>query len=229
MTKFDLVLLDADGTLFDYDQAETMALSKLFAQHQFPFNAEVLTRYRSINGGVWADFEHGRISKEDLQKARFARLLAALDLPGEGEVWNSEYLDHLGEGNYLLPGAEQVCRELSKHCKLAIATNGISRTQRSRVEMSSIKDYISNIVVSEEAGYQKPQTGFFQYAFDLCGHTDKSRAIMVGDALVADISGGAAFGISTCWYNPGGKATDQGHQSDYQITRLEELLTIILG
>lgn len=228
MARFDLVLLDADRTLFDYDQAETMALVKLFAQHQLPYNPEVLARYQEINSAVWADFEHGRISKLGLQAARFERLLAAFGLSGDGESFNSEYLDYLGEGYYLLPGAEQVCRELSKHCNLAIATNGIAKCQRKRVGLSSINDYIDCIVVSEEAGYQKPQTGFFQYAFDLCGQRDKSRAIMVGDSLPADIAGGAAFGIATCWYNPGGKVIDPKCRADYQIGRLLELLPIIL-
>ncbi len=228
LPKFDLILLDADGTLFDYDRAETMALAKLFDVHQFTYGPEVLARYREINGAVWADFEQGRMSKQELQSTRFERLLAAFGLTGDGATFNSEYLDYLGEGSFLLPGAEEVCRELSKQCKLVIATNGIAKTQRKRLSLSPIKDFIDCIVVSEETGYQKPQTGFFEYAFNLCGHTERSRALMVGDSLTADIAGGKAFGIATCWYNPYSKPVAPEYRADHEVSELKELLPIIL-
>lgn len=229
MARFDFVLLDADGTLFDYDKAEAMALAKLFSEHQFAYSPEVRARYREINSAVWADFEQGRISKIGLQVTRFERLLGDFGLSGDGASLNSEYLDYLGEGSFLLPGAEDVCRELSQHCRLVIATNGIAKAQRKRLGLSAIKDYIDCIVVSEETGYQKPQPGFFQYAFNLCGHTDRSRAIMIGDSLPADIAGGNTFGIATCWYNPRGKQMDAGYQADYEVRELTGLVPIILG
>lgn len=229
MPNYDLVLLDADGTLFDYDQAEADALAKLFAAHQFAYTPEVLAAYRRINAALWLDFEHGRISKSELQSARFQRLLQVCGLTGEGETCNAEYIDYLAEGAYLLPGAEQVCRALSEQCTLVLATNGIARCQRQRVALSSIGQFISHIAVSEEAGYQKPQAGFFDYAFGLCGHSDRSRAIMVGDSLSADIAGGAAFGIATCWYNPREEQLPLAYRADFQIARLEELLPIVLG
>lgn len=229
MPNYDLVLLDADDTLFDYDLAEAGALTKLLAAHRFPYTPEVRTEYRRINTALWADFEHGRISKSGLQSARFQRLLQACGLIGDGEALNGEYLDYLAEGAYLLPGAEDICRALSEQCTLVLATNGIARCQRRRVALSPIGQFISQIAISEEAGCQKPQASFFDYAFALCGHSDRSRAIMVGDSLSADIAGGTAFGITTCWYNPHGKAMPAPYRSDYQITRLEELLQIVLG
>lgn len=229
MPKFDLVLLDADGTLFDYDWAEKMALAGVFQAHCWPFDDATLAHYRQFNTAVWAEFEQGRLTKDELQSARFDRLVAQLGLDGDGGQLNSEYLDHLATGAVLLPGAEQVCRELARHCRLVLATNGIARVQRQRVALSAIRDYVTDVIVSEEAGYQKPQPGFFRYAFQRCNHLDKQRAIMVGDSLSADIAGGAAFGITTCWFNPLGKPADARHPADHQISQLPELLPIVLG
>jgi 2-haloacid dehalogenase len=67
---------------------------------------------------------------------------------------------------------------------------------------------MSQIIVSEDAGYQKPHKGFFQYAFNLCEIQDKNEVIIVGDSLSADIKGGKDFGIATCWYNPTGTTND---------------------
>lgn len=111
---------------------------------------------------------------------------------------------------------------------LAIATNGISRTQKGRLKNSLIQPYISNIIVSEDAGYQKPHRGFFQYAFDTCKMQDKKSTIIIGDSLSADIKGGIDFGIATCWYNPTGILENSGMKIDYEIKDLRELKEFII-
>lgn len=196
MKKYNLVLFDADGTLFDYDKAEGIALQKTFEHHQFEYCDDIRNRYRVINGKMWNEFENGRMDKVDLQIGRFKSLLEESNLKADADVFNSIYLDFLAEGGHLINGALEVCRELSFHCTLAIATNGIARTQKSRLKNSAIQPYIKYTIVSEDAGYQKPHHGFFQYAFSACGQQDKDKVIIVGDSLSADIKGGADFGAS---------------------------------
>jgi len=228
MTKYNLVLFDADGTLFDYDQPEGIALQKTFEHHQFEYCDDIWSRYRVINSRMWMEFESGRMDKVDLQIGRFRSLLEESNLKTDAAVFNSIYLDFLAEGGYLINGALEVCRELSFHCTLAIATNGIARTQIGRLKNSAIEPYIKHIIVSEDAGYQKPHRGFFQYAFSVCGQQDKDKVIIVGDSLSADIKGGADFGINTCWYNPEGIEENNGLRSDYEIKDLRELPRLIL-
>lgn len=228
MAKFNLVLFDADGTLFNYDMAEEVALQKTFEHHQFKYCDDIRNRYRVINSQMWKEFESGRMDKVDLQIGRFQSLLEESNLKADAVVFNSIYLDFMAEGGYLINGALEVCKELSFHCTLAIATNGIARTQKSRLKSSAIEPYIKHIIVSEDAGYQKPHEGFFQYAFSVCGQLDKDKAIIVGDSLSADIKGGVDFGITTCWYNPAGIVENNGLRSDYEIKDLRELQGLIL-
>ena len=228
MAKYNLVLFDADGTLFNYDMAEGEALRKTFEHHQFEYCDDIRDKYRVINSEMWKEFESGRMDKGDLQTGRFKSLLEEFNLKADAAFFNSIYLDFLSEGGHLIDGALEVCRELSFHCTLAIATNGIARTQRSRLKSSAVEPYIKHIIVSEDAGYQKPHQGFFQYAFSVCGQQDKDKVIIVGDSLSADIKGGADFGITTCWYNPAG-IVEHGHlKYDYEIKDLRELLHLIL-
>lgn len=228
MAKYDLVLLDADGTLFDYDTAEAIALKKAFEYHGFKYSDDVRSRYREINNDVWMEFEKGKIDKNTLQTERFKRLLKEYNLGADESAFNLTYLGFLAEGGYLIDGALEICRELSHYCTLAIATNGVSRIQKRRLENSAIAPYIQHLIVSEDAGYQKPHQGFFQYAFDVCGYYDKDRAIIVGDSLSADIKGGADFGVATCWYNPTNHINDTGLRIDYEIKDLRELVKLIL-
>lgn len=228
MPKYDLILFDADGTLFDYDRAEAVALEQAFAQHQLPYNADLRNAYRAINSALWRELEAGRIDKPGLQVGRFQRLFATANLHADAHAVSNDYLAFLGQCGHLLDGAVDVCRELARSCTLVIATNGIARTQRGRLGCCAIAPFIRHIVVSEDAGHQKPHPGFFTYAFTLCNWHDKRRAIIIGDSLATDIKGGADFGIATCWYNPSRAAPSADIRADHEITDLNQVMDLVL-
>ena len=50
---------------------------------------------------------------------------------------------------------------------------------------------------------------------------------MIGDSLTADIAGGRAAGMHTCWFDPADRGAAMPPQADWRITRLEELLAIL--
>lgn len=50
---------------------------------------------------------------------------------------------------------------------------------------------------------------------------------MIGDSLTADIAGGRAAGMYTCWFDPGGRGAAMPPQADWRITRLEQLMDIL--
>ena len=64
--KYDWIFFDADGTLFDYDAAETAALEGAFAKCGLPCDSEIGPLYSEINAGMWRDFELGMISQLSL-------------------------------------------------------------------------------------------------------------------------------------------------------------------
>ncbi len=227
MKRYSLILLDADGTLFDFEAAETVALQQVFSHHQLTYSDTVRARYREINSSLWKEFERGHLDKARLQVARFENLMAEFRLEADPAVLNTVYTDYLSEGRHLIDGAVELCHQLSQHYTLAIASNGIAKTQRRRIRGSGVEPYIKHIIVSEEAGYQKPHQGFFEYAMRSCGETDKARVMIVGDSLSADIKGGADFGITTCWYNPAGAVNSSGLKIDHTIRELQELLEIL--
>ncbi|MGE5654291.1 MAG: YjjG family noncanonical pyrimidine nucleotidase [Bacillota bacterium] len=227
MKRYNLILLDADGTLFDFERAETIALQQVLAHHQLAYSDALRARYREINSSLWIEFERGLVDKARLQVARFENLLAEFKLDGDPAVLNTVYTDYLAEARHLIDGAVELCQELSENYTLAIASNGIARTQRRRIKGSAIEPYIKHIVVSEEAGYQKPHQGFFEYAMRICGETDKDKVMIVGDSLSADIKGGVDFGITTCWYNPAGAANTDGLRIDHTIRELRELTRLL--
>lgn len=227
--RYPIVLLDADGTLLDFEDAEAQALRRTFQDHGLELTRQLDERYQCINKGLWADFEQGRIDKQTLLNSRFTRLFAEFGIPEDGARFNQEYLFNLGYGSKLLPQALELCQTLAPFCRLYILTNGVSDTQRRRLEASGLMPYLSGRFVSEEAGFQKPLPGFFDYAFARIPDFDPSRAVMVGDSLTSDMQGAANVGIPGCWFAPGGSTDTHGVPVRWRITQLLDLVPLVWG
>jgi 2-haloacid dehalogenase len=219
-------LFDADGTLFDYDKSEPVALANTFAQFGYAFDAAYLDAYRTINGQLWRDFELGTIEQERIKVLRFERLLAAIGLSSalDATMFSARYLENLGGCTDLIDGAELLIAALRGTVHLALITNGLQSVQRSRLARSSIGGAFEVVVISEEVGHSKPHSGIFDVAFDRMGYPSKDEVLMIGDSLTSDIKGGCDYGIDTCWYNPTGASHPMDISITYEIRALDELL-----
>ena len=228
MRKYDIILMDADDTVFVFGKAEINALHRLFTMYNIPWTEDNVHRYQQINDAMWLEFEKGDITKSFLLDNRFARFFEAIGFSGDGVKANSDYLDGLAEGNILLPGALDLCRNIKQlGAKLYLATNGVTRVQKKRLATSELADLCDGIFVSEEAGSQKPQKEYFDFVFDRLGNPPKEKVLMVGDSLSSDIKGAVAYGIPCCWLNRKGQTTDL--PVTYMVTSVPDILSAIEG
>lgn len=203
MKKYEIILLDADNTLFDYHKAEKTALALLLTELGIykPDEMEFepfLSIYKTINSLVWTLFEKGSITAQQLKTERFKMLGIHLEIMWDENQASDVYLKHLSEMDFLLPHALSVCQWLSKRYKLAILTNGLSAVQKRRYEKSPLKDLIPHIVISEDTGYRKPMPEIFDYTLSHWQGCKKESILMVGDGIGSDILGGMNYGIDTC-------------------------------
>ncbi|MGL1893580.1 MAG: YjjG family noncanonical pyrimidine nucleotidase [Spirochaetaceae bacterium] len=225
---YKLILLDADNTIFDYDRAEEYALFESFKKYGITGDyVKIRETYRGINSKLWKMLEDKLITKVKLKSERFSQLFEVYGYDIDPVSFSGYYLLKLGEGNFLLDGAVELCRYLANKYKVVILTNGIQSVQESRINSSEISQYIDDIVTSDEVGVNKPDKHIFQWTFDKLGYTDKDSTIIIGDSLTSDIKGGLNFGIDTCWFN-----FDQiENQTDiipkYKIDKLSELYELL--
>jgi YjjG family noncanonical pyrimidine nucleotidase len=225
--KYERLLFDADGTLFDYDKAEAVSLESAFGQAGFSFKKKYSKLYRQINGQIWQDFEKGLISQDRLRIKRFELLFDAVKLKTDPWEFSKKYLESLSKCTYLLEDAEEVVSLLSKKAGLILLTNGLKDVQRSRWSKSVISRYFTDILISEEVGAAKPDRKMFDEAFNRMNNPDKEKVLMVGDGLTSDIKGGMDYGIDTCWFNPLELPRDPDIEIGYEIKHLRELLGIV--
>jgi 2-haloacid dehalogenase len=218
---------DADNTLFNYNKAEVVALRKSFQVVSLTFDESYMDTYRRINQNLWHLLEKQEIKPEVLRIRRFEQFLEAIQMTGPAEKLSTVYIEQLGLCSELIDGAYEVLTALYGNSKIAIITNGLTAVQRSRLELSLIKPFIAELIISEEIGAAKPHAAFFDIAFARTSHPPKEDVLIIGDSLSSDIAGGVEYGIDTCWFNPNGESRPENLQIMYEIKNWRELLDLV--
>lgn len=225
--RFDIVLLDADETVFDFKRAEAHSFKLMLESFGVEYSDERLALYSAINLSMWKALEKGEVSRERLKTLRFERFFSEIGVEGiDCVAVNDSYLTNLSNSTFMLPGAPEFVKELSDYCKIYLATNGLTKAQTGRFSQSAIKDYIDGVFISEQIGYAKPDKAYFDYIFNELGITDTSRIIMLGDSLTSDMQGGKNAGITTCRYSANGEIVDSD-LCDYQISDYNQFFNIL--
>jgi 2-haloacid dehalogenase len=227
--KYQWLLFDADGTLFDYNLAEEKALGQTFRDLEINFAETFAPQYRKINQQIWDDFENGRISAEALRIERFSRLFETLRVSADVAKFSAQYLVNLSKAADLIDGAEETVRALHSRFRLAIITNGLKDVQRPRLALTPMAGMFEVIAISEEIGAAKPAVEFFDAVFEKIGRPPRQAALVIGDSLTSDIQGGINYGLDTCWFNPAGKPAPAEMRITHEIRSLAELIHLLIG
>jgi len=227
LKKYRTLLFDVDDTLLDFGAAEDLALRLLLEEHHLPFTPEIKANYQRINHGLWKSFEEGKLDRAEVLNTRFMAFFKEYGQEVNGSLMDHNYRSYLEKGGQLMDGALELITDLQNQYDLYIVTNGVSKTQDSRLRISGLHPLFKNVFVSEDAGYQKPMKEYFDYVFARIPNFSVEQGLIIGDSLSADIKGGQLAGIDTCWFNPGMKTNDTNIIPTYEINKLNELYRIL--
>jgi len=226
--KYEIIIFDADETLFDFRKSESAAFENTMLEFDIAYDENHhLKIYQEINTAVWKEFEDGLIAQDKLNSERFKRFSSKIEARFDEVKFADSYMKHLANASFLYDESLELVESLHKNYKLTIVTNGLKDVQNGRVRKSIIAKYFDDIVVSEEVEVAKPDPRIFEHTLNNIKHTDKSKVLMVGDSLTSDIQGGINFGIDTCWYNPYKLKNKTGIEPTYEIHSLMELKDLL--
>ena len=138
----------------------------------------------------------------------------------------STYPKNLGTETVLIDGALELVAYLHGKYGIYIITNGLYDVQSARLDASELKNYISDVFISEKVGAEKPSVKFFDYVIKTVGDNDKSSYLVIGDSLSSDIDGAIAAGIDCVLFDTS-KSGTQGRSVTNVITKLDELKNFI--
>lgn len=230
MNRFSTILWDVDGTLLDFAYSQKQSLEKCFRSVGRKITAAQLERYSQINEVFWKRLELGEITKGQLLTGRFEQFFREYGYEDINlEQFLREYQEGLGNIYAYLDDSLGICKALQGMVSQYVITNGVSSSQRRKLQLSGLADLMDGIFVSEEIGAPKPQPAFFARCLEQIEEKDPGRILVVGDSLSSDIKGGLQAGLSTCWYRKEGTVNDTPYQPDYEISDLHEILGILSG
>lgn len=229
-TRYDLLLCDADDTLFDFGKAEEYAFADACARMGLEATDALLATYSEINAALWRLLEKGGITQSVLRVRRFEQFLERIgrsDL--DAQTMATAFTDSLGRQSVPIDGAVEAVARWSRLVPVIIVTNGIARVQHGRMDGSEVRHYIRGMVVSEEVGAAKPDPRMIEIGMEMAHVTDRSRVLMLGDSLSSDITAAANAGVDACWYNPRGKENTKNLPVRWEIRSLDDVDAILQG
>ena len=227
MSKYKILLFDADSTLLDFKKCEHEAVIDCLNDAKLSVSDEVIQKYSEINDGYWKMLERGEITKKELMVARWASLFEYYGFEADAREIAELYPVRLADKSYLIEGSEKLCAELYGKYKMYIVTNGFKSVQQKRFCMSPLAKYFDDVFISEDIGFDKPSIQYFAAIANRIPDYESEKAIIIGDSLTSDIQGGINAGIDTCWYNPECKRAPDGMKITYTVSKLSEIKDIV--
>lgn len=226
--RYDVILWDVDNTLLDFSYSEHFAISEALRGIGVEPVRELTDRYSVINDGWWKRLERGEVTKEQLLTGRFLQLFAETGIVcPDVEAFRLHFQHCLGSVYRYMDGAMEVCRALKGSILQCVVTNGVTWTQKNKLELSGIAELMDGIFISEELGATKPERAFFERVLERLPRVERSRVLIVGDSLTSDMQGGNNAGLATCWYNNRAEKRSTGIRIDHEIRKLREVLSIV--
>ena len=110
-----------------------------------------------------------------------------------------------------------------------IVTNGNAVVQRNTCRAAGIDQLAPFIIVSEEAGYAKPDPRIFRDALKATGLAAPQQVVFVGDNPSTDIAGAMGFGMNTAWVRRDRQYPEGLQPPDYVINSVSELRSVVSG
>lgn len=218
------ILWDIDGTLLNFDLAETAAINKCFEIFSLTKpTEEMLKVYKDINNIYWQRLERNEITRDEVLLGRFRDFFNKYDIDTKiVEDFNYNYQIQLGKTYVFNPFGKEIVRKLSTKYDQYAVTNGSLTAQKGKLEGSDLNKILLASFISEKIGFEKPDKRFFDYVFDKIGSHDLEDYVIIGDSLTSDMLGGVNAKIKTIWFNPENKANHLNLPIDREIKSLKD-------
>ena len=231
--KYKDIFLDFDDTLYDtYGNAvialretfEEFGLGRWFSDPQTFYDA-----YWAANIDLWSRYSRGEITRPCLIVERFRRPLSL----GQGlEVteklcleMSDRFLDHCSSKPGVVEGAHELMDYLRQRgYRMHLCSNGFHEVQYKKLAACRLADYFHTVILSEDAGANKPSRQFFDYALSRSG-ADIATTIMIGDNLQTDILGAHNAGIDTILFNRWGE--DPAGVPTHTVCAIRDIMDIL--
>lgn len=233
--KYTDLFIDFDDTLYDTRGNAEIALRELFDFFGWEKNFDdaqiFFDRYWETNIILWTQYAKSEITRDYLIVERFRRPLSYgknMDTSKEYCLKVSDkFLDLCSEKPGVVDGAHELVEYLKrKGYRMHICSNGFHEVQYKKLRSCGLLNYFDSIILSEDAGHNKPAREFFDYALKVSGARIENT-LMIGDNFNTDILGAQRAGLDVMFFNQHPDMFTAPSAVNYEINRLSEAMTIL--
>ena len=219
------ILWDIDGTLLNFDLAETAAINKCFEIFNLEKPTDEMFKvYKNINNIYWERLERNEVTRDEVLLGRFRDFFEKYCIETDiAKDFNHNYQIELGKTYVFNPYGKEVVKKLASKYDQYAVTNGSLTAQKGKLEGSDLNKILKEAFISELIGFEKPDKRFFEYVFDKIGSRKLNDYVIIGDSLTSDILGGINSKIKTIWFNPDNKKNHLNLSIDVEIKSLNEV------
>lgn len=231
MKQYRHIFFDLDRTLWDFDAAAEVAFERIYEKYHLnhlgiPSAHEFHMVYHPHNEHLWELYRENKITKDDLNHARFLLPLEHYGIHDEAlaKGLSEDYVYFSPRIVRLVPGTMELLDYLKPKYHLHLITNGFQEVQHTKLAGSGLEPYFETLTVSEEINIKKPNPEIFLYALRKAG-AKIEESLMIGDEMAVDIDGARATGMDQLFYNPSG--ADANGNCTYEVRSLMEITKLL--
>ncbi len=231
--RYKDLFIDFDDTLYDTHGNAVIALSETFEyfhlDRYFEDPQVFYDAYWMANIDLWSHYSKGDITRDYLIVERFRRPLSVGDGLTVTEALCLEmsdvFLDFCSNKPGVVEGAHELMDYLKgKGYRMHMTSNGFHEVQYKKLAACGLRDYFDTIILSEDAGSNKPSLQYFDYALQKSGAA-KDTTLMIGDNLQTDIMGANRAGLDTILFNRWG--IEPSSVPTYTVETLRDIMKIL--
>ncbi len=231
--SYKYIIFDVDDTLLDFGSAFHATQKDIAEKLNIEFSKEYAALSEKLGWKAWKETGLDSTDLKEVQKnyhtlyykyleQHYRDLIQAYGAEISVEELVETYIKSVSSSKiFMEKNTLEVYKALSPNYKLVLATNGIDRIQRERIQ--AFMPYTYKFYISENMNTIKPAEEFFRYIIsDL--ECEPGECLMVGDSITNDIMGAKKVGMDVCFYNVRNKDIPEKVMVDYEIKSIEGIL-----
>ncbi|MDD2512077.1 MAG: YjjG family noncanonical pyrimidine nucleotidase [Proteiniphilum sp.] len=229
--QYKNLFIDLDDTLWDIHLNGRECLEEIYYDYGYAKFYPVFEDYYQVympgNLRLWALYRQGEIRKEELIVERFLAPVRPFGItdPEYAKRLSDDFLNRTTRKTRLIEGTIELLDYLRPRYRMHILSNGFREVQYRKIENSGLRPYFDKIILSEDAGINKPHADMFTYALKNT-NARRDQTVMIGDSWDADIVGARQSHIAQIWFNPANEPPVD-FQPTYTVRTLAEIKDIL--